>query len=349
MSVRHENEDQLLRWLRQRLAKEKKADEGFVGAAGDGAIGELLGDDAAKIACREDLAITMDTQIEGVHFFQGLPAAQVAERALAVNLSDLAAMGAAPRYAFVSLTSPPHFDRRAFFRALLRAARSAGLRLAGGDLSSASHVQVVITLLGARQGRFLERSGATPGEVIYVGGEVGVSGLGYLLLSRGARLEGRRLQLPAGLEKRFSAAARKAIRRHLGPIPQLALGTELAKLPGGGALDISDGLAKDLHRLCRESGVGARITAEMVPMPLPYRRLAERLGTPWQDLAQGGGEDYVLLFTLAPEIPPPAGAVAIGKIIRGSTVSWIEKGRSRPLPSLGFDHFTRDTNKKGGR
>lgn len=349
MSVRYETEDQLLRWLRQRLAKEKKADEQRVGAAGDGAIGELLGDDAAKIACREDLAITMDTQIEGVHFFPLLPPAQIAERALAVNLSDLAAMGAVPRYAFLSLTSPPHFDRRAFFRAFLRSARATGLRLAGGDLSSAGHVQVVITLLGARQGRFLERSGAAPGEVIYVGGEVGVSGLGYLLLKEGARLVGSRLELPAGLEKRFSAAARKAIRRHLGPIPQLALGTELAKLPGGGALDISDGLAKDLHRLCRESGVGARITAETLPMPLPYRRLAERLGTPWQDLALGGGEDYVLLFTLAPEIPPPAGAVAIGKTIRGSTVSWIEKGRLRPLPSLGFDHFTRHTNKKGGR
>lgn len=299
-----------------------------------------MGDDAAKIAVREDLAITMDTQIEGVHFFPGIAPQILAARSLAVNLSDLAAMGALPKYAFLSLTAPPEFDRRAFFRAFLRAAAGAGVTLAGGDLSRAKHLQVVITLLGARQCRFLERAGARPGEVIYLGGEVGVSALGFVLLEKGARLEGRSVRLPDFLEKRFHPAARRAVWRHLLPRPQLELGKILAReYREGGALDVSDGLAKDLHRLCRESAVGAAIAAEKLPMAPEYRRLASRLGKNWQALALGGGEDYVLLFTLPAAEKAPAGARAIGRVFSGRRVILEEAGKPGPLPPLGFDHL----------
>lgn len=323
-----EDEDSLLRWLRRLLAAE------------NGGV-ELLGDDAAKIAVREDLAITMDSQIEGVHFLPGLPPEILAERSLAVNLSDLAAMGALPRYAFLSLTAPPSFDRRAFFRAFVRSCRKVGLRLAGGDLSRASHVQVVLTLLGARQGRFLERSGASPGELIYLGGEIGLSALGFRLLESGARIAGRRIILPDSLEKRFHAAARRAVSRHLLPSPQLALGGFLAReKKHGAALDVSDGLAKDLHRLCRASGVGAQIEAEALPFSAAARRLALRLGENWLELALGGGEDYVLLFTLPEGEKPPPETVSIGRILQGRRISLAESGRRRPLPPLGFDHLT---------
>lgn len=329
-----EDEDSLLRWLRGRLARERKS-------GGDRLDGELLGDDAAKIPARADLAITMDSQIEGVHFSRGLAPEIVAERALAVNLSDLAAMGAAPKYAFLSLTAPPDFDRRAFFRSFLRCARRHGLTLAGGDLSRAPHVQVVLTLLGERRGRFLERAGASPGDVIYTGGEIGVSGLGLRLIAAGASLAaGRRVVLPDFLEKRFHAAARRAVLRHLLPRPQVALGGELAgRKTGGAALDISDGLAKDLHRLCRESRVGAVVDAAALPMPAGCRRLARRLGEDWLALALGAGEDYVLLFTLPREEAPPAGAVAIGRIERGQRIFLVREGRKEPLPPLGFDHL----------
>jgi thiamine-monophosphate kinase len=324
-----ENEDSLLRWLRRLLAAE-------------GAGEELLGDDAAKIAVREDLAITMDSQIEGVHFFPGLPPEMLAERTLAVNLSDLAAMGARPRYAFLSLTAPPSFDRRAFFRAFVRSCRKAGLLLAGGDLSRAFHVQTVLTLLGERQGRFLERSGALPGDRIYLGGEIGLAALGLRLLEAGARVAGRRIFLPEALEKRFHRAARRALSRHLLPSPQLALGEFLAReKKRGAALDVSDGLAKDLHRLCRESGVGATIEAEALPFPSDSRRLAERLGENWLELALGGGEDYVLLFTLPEGEKPPREAVEIGRITSGRRISLAENGRSRPLPPYGFDHLAK--------
>jgi thiamine-monophosphate kinase len=302
-----EGEDALLRWLRRRLAKIQPGEE-------------LLGDDAAKIAVREDLAITMDSQIEGVHFFPGLPPEM-----------------------------PPEYDRRVFFRSFLRHCRRFGVRLAGGDLSQASHVQIVITLLGQRQGRFLERSGAAPGDVIYLGGEIGLSSLGFLLLAAGARLAGGKIALPDFLEKKFHPAARHAVRRHLLPTPQLELGSRLALgSAAGAALDVSDGLAKDLHRLCRESRVGASIDAERLPMPAAGRRLAARLaenlpagqGRSWLDLALGGGEDYVLLFTLPPGEPPPAGSFAIGRATRSRTILLNEAGRRRPLPPLGFDHLS---------
>lgn len=330
MAARAEDEDSLLRWLRGRLRRQKSGE----------LRGELLGDDAAKIAARADLAITMDSQIEGVHFFPGLAPALLAARSLAVNLSDLAAMGASPKYAFLALTAPPAFDRRAFFRSFLRECRRWNLTLAGGDLSQAPHVQVVLTLLGERRGRFLERSGAAPGDRIYVGGELGVAGLGFRLLAAGARLCGRRVEPPEFLEKRFHAAARGAVLRHLLPSPQIALGGELAeKYTRGAALDISDGLAKDLHRLCRESRVGARIDAAALPMPAACRRLAARLGEDWLALALGAGEDYVLLFTLPPGEAPPAGAIAIGRIERGRRVSLVRDGRTLALPPLGFDHL----------
>lgn len=300
----------------------------------------LIGDDAAKIAGREELAITMDTQTEGVHFFPGFAPAMLAERALAVNLSDLAAMGAAPRYVFLSLGAPPEFDRRAFFRAFLRAVQASGALLAGGDLSRTREKHVVITLLGARQKRFLERSGARPGDVLYLGGEIGVSALGFELLRQGAAFTRNGAAPPEFLEKNFLPAARHALARHLLPRPQLALGTELARdHAAGGALDVSDGLARDLHRLCRESGVGAEVRAEDLPMPPAARRLAARLGRSWLELALGGGEDYVLLFTLPAADAPPAGATAIGNIVAGRRVTLLADGRRRALPPFGFDHL----------
>lgn len=328
--MRQEGEDSLLRWLRRQIVRQP----------GELGQNELLGDDAAKIVANAELAITLDTQIEGVHFFPGRAPELLAERALAVNLSDLAAMGAAPRYAFLSLTAPPGYDRRAFLRSFLRSCSRYGVRLAGGDLSSAEKVQVVVTLIGERQGRFLERRGAAPGDVIYLGGEVGLSGLGLALLEAGAQLEGRRLRLPDFLENRFQAAARRALWQHLLPQPQLDLGKKLAQnYQQGGALDISDGLAKDLHRLCHESRVGARVELAALPMPEIYRQLAARLDKSWQELALAAGEDYVLLFTLKAQEKPPEGAIAIGRVTRGRQILLSENGETRPLAARGFDHL----------
>src|SRR6185436_12693499 len=125
--------------------------------------------------------VTTDSQIEGVHFPPGLDPALVARRLLAVNLSDLAAMGAEPRHAFLALAAPPGFAHRRFFRALLAACRLQGVELAGGDLArDPHHVHAVLTLLGTRPaaGRWLRRDGARPGHRLWHGGTVGESAAG---------------------------------------------------------------------------------------------------------------------------------------------------------------------------
>lgn len=274
------------------------------------AVGKsLIGDDAAMLPVAEPWAITMDAQIEGVHFHQGLDPANIARRLLAVNLSDLAATGAEPAYAFLALAAPPGFDHRRFFQALLAACHPLGLELAGGDLARAPQLVATLTLLGRKpaQNRWLKRSRAAPGHRLWLAGTVGEAALGLALLERGARPMGRRIDLPDFLPPgpSLARAARRAVRRHLLPQPQLELGQWLGKGSLGAAIDLSDGLAKDLHRLARASDVGADLELESLPLEKGFRKLCVLLGVDWRQLALGGGEDYVLLFSLPSDLEPP--------------------------------------------
>lgn len=328
-------EDDLLAWLRGQ----------------DSRLAELLGDDAALLpaapdgvpgAGSEDQAVTVDSQIEGVHFLPGLDPAVVAHRLLAVNLSDLAAMGAQPAYAFLALAAPTAFPYKRFFRALLDGCRFHGLRLAGGDLARAPAVTATLTLIGHRPdgGHWVRRDLARPGDMLWVGGSLGESALGCRLLGRLGRPDPLAAEhsLPANL----LPAARNALRRHLRPTPQLALGKWLGSQPRAAGLDLSDGLAKDLPRLCAASGFGAVVEAEALPAPAEFSALCRALEMDPLETQLGGGEDYVLLFTLPPMTPPPKSfeCTAIGRIHNDRTlllqgpVDWIE------LPALGWDHLS---------
>lgn len=339
--MRAAGEDRLLSWLRRRLGS-----------------GGLLGDDAAVLppGWEDDrgTVVTVDSQIEGVHFPAGLDPAVLARRVLAVNLSDLAAMGARPAYALLALSTPRSFDHRRFFTALVAACRRHSVTLAGGDLARCpTGVVASLTLLGAPfpGGRLLARGGARPGHGLWVGGTLGESAAGARLVGRGARLEGRRVILPEGLgggrpvPRSVQRAARQAVRRHLSPKPQIELGRRLGELLEGAAMDLSDGLALDLRRLCRESGVGAEVEGDALPTAPGFDALCRLLGEDPTELALGGGEDYVLLFTLPPETAPPAGHPCrrIGTVTRSRALSWRRKsrsdGRSEPLPELGWDHL----------
>ena len=178
---------------------------------------------------------------------------------------------------------------------------------------------------------------------MWLGGSVGESAAGCVLVRRGAVLAGRQVHLPKDFAAKAAtlAAARRAVKRHLEPQPQLALGNWLSASPKGAAIDCSDGLARDLHRLCRESRVGAVVDLAAVPLARGFRPLSERVGGDWRKLALGGGEDYVLLFSLPEDVKPPAdlGCRCIGRIQRRCGIELVEGDEVSELPPLGWDHL----------
>jgi thiamine-monophosphate kinase len=344
--MRHTGEDSLLTWLRGRLAT------------------PMIGDDAAILPNLGPSVVTVDSQIAGVHFPPDLAAADLARRLLAVNLSDLAAMGATPAYAFLALSAAPGFDHKAFFVSLLAACRRHDLNLAGGDLARHPGGTIAtLTLIGTKdtEARWLRRSGAEPDHVVWLGGTVGESAAGRILTERGARFGGGHVDLPAFCEAFSSplrAAARRAVRRHLKPQPQLALGRWLgAQSMSVAAIDISDGVARDLHRLCRESKAGATIVAETLPFSAHFTELCKALGLADPlALALTGGEDYVLLFTLPPKLAPPPelGCRSIGTINRRGRrgdprLFLVQAGVRRELSDAGWDHLSSGADGAGGR
>lgn len=309
-------EDELLRRLRGRLGPSSP-----------------IGDDAAILSPSGPIAVTVDSQIEGVHFVPGLDPAQVARRLLAVNLSDLAAMGADPGWAFLALSAPPGFDHDRFFRTFTGACQRYGVTLAGGDLSRCDRIVATLTLIGTKpEGRrWLSRNQARPGHDLWLGGTVGESAAGRILIERGT---------PPDLPRALQSAARRAVRRHLLPDPQLELGRWLGEQTAEIAcMDVSDGVARDLHRLCRESGTGAEIEAEALPFSDLFMDLTAAISADPFDLALAGGEDYVLLFTTPPGLQPPSGCRKIGTITEKKAINLVRGGRRKRLPALGWDHL----------
>jgi thiamine-monophosphate kinase len=331
-------EDTLVDWLRRTLG---------------GKAAELIGDDAALLRLGGDWAVTVDSQIEGTHFVPGLDPATVARRLVAVNLSDLAAVGAAPSHALLALSAPAGFDHRSFLRGLAAACRAAGITLAGGDLARAPVLTASLTLLGRRRtrGRWLRRDSARAGDALWVGATLGESAAGRLLLARGAEWRSGRGVFPQTLAEALGgreparpsllAAARRAVRRHLLPSPQLEVSAALATRRRCACLDVSDGLARDLGRLARASGVGATVERSALPLSPSLPELAALLGADATQLALGGGEDYVLLFALPPREIAPAGCHRIGAVDarRGLRLRHAS-GSVEPLAELGWDHLT---------
>jgi thiamine-monophosphate kinase len=271
-----------------------------------------IGDDCAiyQPGRNEDLVFTTDFLIENVHFRRATHRPRdIGHKALARGLSDLAAMGARPRFCLLSLAVPEGTGKRyidSIFDGLAELATATGCPLMGGDLSSAPVLICDIVACGfVVRGRALRRSGARPGDAIWVSGRLGGSALG-LATNRGA-----------------------ARRKHIRPEPRLALGAFLQN-KATAAMDLSDGISLDLSRLCRESGVSAEIE---VPPIFPGATL---------DQALHGGEDYELLFTTAPKRKLPDSFESI-PLTRIGFVSHGPAGEVRlngeTLRPLGYDHF----------
>lgn len=273
-----------------------------------------IGDDCAVFRPRtkEDLVFTTDFVLEGRHFTLAThSAADVGHKALARSLSDLAAMGSTPVFCLVSLAVPSRLGSRwvhGFYRGLLSLAERYGVTLAGGDLARFEHVVADVVCCGrVPQGRSLLRHGAKPGDRIYVTGELGGSAHG-LANKRGQHWK-----------------------RHRRPEPRIPMGLALRRLRVSACMDLSDGLALDLHRLCLESGVSAELNGS----------LPTALGASLDEALQGG-EDYELLFTAPARAHIPAEIAGLPITCIGVIVSG-HKGmiqfNDSPLPVGGFDHF----------
>jgi thiamine-monophosphate kinase len=245
-----------------------------------------IGDDAAWVENKSVSAlITSDLLIEGVHFdLKWTSLFALGYKTLAVNLSDIAAMGGIPAYLILSLGIPPNFLTRQideFYRGIRRLAAKTGVSLVGGDTNVARSLLISACLIGHAPHRPISRGGAQVGNDLYVTGTLGDSALALQLLKN-----------KPPHSKRASVAY--LLSRHHQPTPRLAAGAILAKERLATAMiDVSDGLLQDLGHICEASGVSATIFEEQIPLSSPYRALAGREGIRY---ALAGGEDYELLF-----------------------------------------------------
>lgn len=292
-----------------------------------------IGDDAAvwQPAPGRELVITTDSLVEDIHFrLDWTDWESLGHKALAVNLSDLAAMGAVPRLALVTLGlrgTESVNDLVGLYRGLGKLARRTGTLIAGGDIVRSPHALLLhITAIGdVPAGTALGRSGANPGDLIAVSGTLGASAAGMRLLAQGV-----------SAASPTPATADLLIGAHLRPEPRLELGQALLQHGATAAMDLSDGLFGDLPKILAASGVGADVNAADIPVAAAVRAL---FPDDWFSLAARGGEDYELVFTVSPD--------AIGRVREaaarfGGTVTPIGRVRTdqpgvAPLRVRGFD------------
>jgi thiamine-monophosphate kinase len=299
-----------------------------------------IGDDAAVVG---EQVLTTDMLVEDVDFTRAIPLRFIARKSLAVNLSDLAAMGAAPSHALLALGiaewARPSIDD--FLVAIAGMATEYGIEIVGGDLSRAEKLTISVTAIGRVVSRPLLRSGARPGDRIYLSRPIGGSATGLALLQKGWTVD----EGPTHFGYAERELALSAIRRHVDPEPEVALGQKLAGIAEVTAcIDVSDGLSTDVHHLCDASGCGAQLERERIPMFPDLMASAHRLGVRAQDVVLHGGEEYALLFTSSlPESQMSARVgrpvYAIGRMTRDQGVVLLENGVPRRLEAGGFDHF----------
>ncbi len=299
-----------------------------------------IGDDAAWVKSgSSSWLVTADLLLEGIHFnLNWTSLFDLGHKSLAVNLSDIAAMGGVPAHAIISLGIPARFRAEQideFYRGMNRLARKSKVSIVGGDISVSTSLLVSVCLLGHSPHPPVTRSGATIGDDIYVTGTLGDAALALKLLGN----------KPAALR---NPAGAFLLKRHHHPTARCAAGAFLARQRSAAAMiDVSDGLLQDLGHLCKASGVGAVIWEESLPLSRPYRMLS---GQESDRLALFGGEDYELLFCSRRyrriEIQAISRRAGISMTRIGVCVAKREgisvldsKGSKLKVPVSGHDHF----------
>ena len=309
-----------------------------------------IGDDAAVITTQKgrQLVLTTDLLVEGVHFARTTASFEdIGYKSAAANLSDIAAMGASPDYALVSLAIPSSLtpsDIHRFYRGFMMACRPYGVHLVGGDTSSSyQDLFVNITLTGSvAAGRAIMRDGARAGNLLYVTGTLGDSLAGLKLLSSRKRAKTRSMR---------SIGETRLIRRHLRPSPRVEIGHLLsAHRLATAAIDVSDGLSGDLRHICTQSGVGVEVDAQALPLSSELRTYARVHAMDPVAIALQGGEDYELLFTVSPhnrskllercrQMTCPVSCIGIIRPKAFGVRLKDKAGAMRRLPEISYRHF----------
>ncbi|HKV38023.1 MAG TPA: thiamine-phosphate kinase [Blastocatellia bacterium] len=313
-----------------------------------------IGDDAAVIATgtEEDLLACCDLCVEGIHFRREWAApSAIGHKALAVNISDIAAMGGVPRYAMVSIAIPqgtPGGFVDELFTGLFGLAQAHGISIVGGDTSgSPGPLFIDVSLIGGcSKGKSVRRSGARPGDLIFVTGSLGGSAQGLRLLETGY---GAPAGTEGGRDQELDHARQQLIDRQLRPEPRLTVGQALGRSRLATAMiDVSDGLVRDLGHILEESDAGAVLTADAIPVDPNLLHLSrEEASIDPLDLALHGGEEYELVFTstsaqhaeverLSRELALPI--TLIGEITAGAGLKLQRKNRVEVLLPSGFEH-----------
>jgi thiamine-monophosphate kinase len=312
----------------------------FKPLAGPGALG--LEDDAALLPASADgLVVTTDALVAGVHFFADDPPGAIAKKALRVNLSDLAAKGAEPLGFQLALALPRGWTPawlEAFAAGLGEDSRAFACPLLGGDtVATPGPLTLSITALGrAPDGRFVPRTGARAGDSLYVTGAIGDAALGLVL------------RRDPALAARLTASSRDLLlNSYLMPLPRLALAPAL-RHHAHGAMDVSDGLAGDLSKFARASGVGACVDLSRVPLSQPARELIALDATLFE-IALTGGDDYEILCAAAPDAEAFQQAAQAAEVVltRIGVVTPAANGvifrdsekKEKKFNQLSFDHF----------
>ncbi len=289
-----------------------------------------IGDDTAVL--RKDdqhvILITCDIQVENQHFrLKNISPYQLGTRAMAVNLSDIAAMGGKPTFALVSLGAPGYFLLSQFDelnRGMGEMLAEFDAQIIGGNLSGTERDLIIdITLMGeAPANRFLTRRGARPNDRVYVTGAPGMSGAGFAVIEH--------------YGKNYPQEFAQLVEAHLKPIPRITVGKRLAESGIVTAMiDISDGIASDLNHICVKSDVGALLYQQQFPKPSYLQKIESIVERPFHELALHSGEDYELLFTIKED----EDSSVLESIARETNIRITEIGVIRP-PAEGFSIIT---------
>ena len=319
MVKRQRSEDSIIRMIQQTITRRGKARVG-------------IGDDACVLAGGQ--VMTTDAYADRVHFDLGYMSwREVGGRCACAAVSDVVAMGAEPEAVLVALGLPrlsTDRDVRELYRGIDAVCSETGCEVAGGDIIVMARLCLALTATG-RTRRPLLRSGAKPGDTLYVTGTLGAAEAGRLLLARAAR-SGRRVP----------AWGAELVERHVRPIPRLGVARQLRSRMHA-LIDTSDGLGTDARHLAEMSRMRVVVEAESLPVHPGTARYCLEQGTDLVGFVLGAGEDYELLFASPSRLPELVRGVkltAVGRVEQGRGL-WLEQnGRARPLPACGYDHMS---------